>query len=246
MTHKPLIIAHRGASIEAPENTMPAFQKAKEIGVDGVELDILLSKDGHFVVTHDESLFKLTRVKGKVENLTLNQLKLLDYGSHFSKEYKGEKIPTLEEVFDLLKKDLLINIEIKGRKIKDDGREQKLAQLIRKRNLIEQVVVSSFNILALRRMYQVAPEIRRGYLFFEKQFAPSRRAAWAPLFHPYSLNISKALVQENTIEWIHQRGYRCWVWTVNDEKEMLRFAQMGADAIITDDPRKLVNLFKNK
>src|SRR4030095_11421525 len=100
MTHPPRVIAHRGASREAPENTLPAFERAKKIGADGVELDVLPAKDGSLVVTHNEQLAPLTGVKGRVAQFSLRELKALDFGSHFSSKFKGEKIPTLEEVFD--------------------------------------------------------------------------------------------------------------------------------------------------
>ncbi|MFO1519725.1 MAG: glycerophosphodiester phosphodiesterase family protein [bacterium] len=244
MPHIPLVIAHRGASREAPENTLPAFEKALQAGADGVELDILPTKDGKLVVTHNETLMELAGVKGKVKQFTLQELKKLDFGSHFSPQFKGEKIPTLEEVFELVQGKKMINVEIKGINIRSDGREEALVKLIRRWDCAEQIVVSSFNIFALIRMAQQAPEIRRGYLFYEKQMGPSRRAGWAPLFKPYSLHVSKALVKKGTIEKYHQKGYKVWTWTVNEEKEMKSLMEQGADAIITDEPKKLISLLK--
>ncbi len=241
MNKKPLIIAHRGANREAPENTLSAFQKAKELGADGVELDVMPSKDKVLVVTHDETLHRLSGVHGWVKHHTLQELKKMDFGSHFSPQFSGEKIPTLEEVFDLLKHDMIINIEIKGTNLRNDGREEKLVSLIRKWNLVDQVVVSSFNIFALHRMEQIAPEIKRGYLFFEKQWGLSRRAGWAFYFHPFSLHLSQALVKNGTLQKYHQKGYQCWVWTVDEEEESKKLMEQGADAIITDEPAKLLN-----
>jgi len=242
MTEKPLVIAHRGASKEAPENTLPAFERAKRIGSDGVELDVLPTKDGTLVVTHNEQLAPLTGVKGKVAQFSLKELKAFDFGSHFSPQFKGEKIPTLEEVFDLFKNEGLINVEIKGINVRGDGREVRLAELIRKWDLAERVIVSSFNVFALRRMAQVAPEIRRGYLFYEKQIGPSRRGGWAPFLKPYSMHPSKALIRPHTISRYHKKGYKCWVWTVNEEEEMKHLIHQHADAIITDRPETLIRL----
>jgi glycerophosphoryl diester phosphodiesterase len=242
MTHKPLVIAHRGASREAPENTLPAFARARELGADGVELDVLPSAEGVLVVTHNEQLEILTGMKGRVGRFALSELKKLDFGSHFSPKFKGEKIPALQEVFDLLKDNFLINVEIKGINVRGDGREETLAALIRKWKLTEQVIVSSFNVFALRRMAKAAPEIRRGYLFYEKQMGPSRRGGWAPFLKPYSMHISKALIKPNTISRFHQKGYQCWIWTVNDEKEMRKLIRQRADALITDDPQKLIQV----
>lgn len=242
MTNKTLVIAHRGASKEAPENTLPAFQRALELGADGVELDIHPTKEGVLVVTHDEHTHRLTGVPGRVNQMTLPELKALDFGSHFSSKFQGEKIPTLEEVFDLLKGKMTIDVEIKSLNIRGDGREQALVSLIRKWNMTDQVVVSSFNIFALRRMAKLSPEIRRGYLFYEKQFGPSRRGGWAFYIKPYSFNISHTLLRNGMVERIHKKGFQCWVWTVNEEPQMRRFIGEKVDAIITDDPQTLIKL----
>ena len=241
---RPLVIAHRGASLLAPENTLSAFAKAKELGADGVELDIHPTQDGVLVVTHDEHTHRLTGVHGRVNRMTLDTLKKLDFGSHFSSQFRGEKIPTLEEVFELLKGRMWIDVEIKSLNIRDDGREKKLVELMRKWDMADQIEVSSFNIFALRRMAKLAPEIRRGYLFYEKQLGPSRRGGWAFYVKPYSFNISHALLRNGMVKRIHERGYRCWVWTVNEENQMQKLIEEGVDAIITDDPKKLMDLLR--
>jgi len=246
MSNTPLIIAHRGASREAPENTLSAFQRAKELKADGVELDIYPCLDKILVVTHDDHTHRLTGVRNRVDRMTLKDLKNLDYGTHFSEKFRGEKIPTLEEVFELLKGSMTIDVEIKGLNIVGDGREQTLVNLIRKWGMTDQIVVSSFNIFALRRMAEIAPEIRRGYLFYEKQFGPSRRGGWAFYVKPFSFNISHALLRNGMVERIHNRGYECWVWTVNEEADMKKFITEKADAIITDDPGKLMDILKIK
>ncbi len=243
---QPLVIAHRGASHEAPENTLSAFKKAREVGADGVELDILQSKDGHLVVVHDERLNRLCKIPGWIEHLTLKELKKLDFGSHFSQQFKGEEIPTLEEVFKLLKGDLLINVEIKGRKIRDDGREEKLIKLIHRKKMMDQILVSSFNFFALHRLHLLAPEIKRGYLFFERQLAHKKLGNWSKFLKPYSLNISKELTHEYPVNEVHKKGIKYWVWTVDDEEEMRHFCEQKVDAIITNEPAKLIHLLKNE
>jgi glycerophosphoryl diester phosphodiesterase len=241
----PLVIAHRGASLVAPENTLSAFAKAQELGADGVELDIHPTQDGILVVTHDEHTHRLTGVPGRINKMALVELKKLDFGSHFSSQFRGEKIPTLEEVFELLKGRMWIDVEIKSLNVRDDGREKLLVDLIRKWNMADQIEVSSFNIFALRRMAKLAPEIRRGYLFYEKQFGPSRRGGWAFYVKPYSFNVSHALLREGMVKQIRERGYKCWVWTVNEENQMRHLVLEGVDAIITDDPSKLIRLLSS-
>lgn len=234
---RPLILAHRGARLEAPENTMLAFQKAKEMGADGVELDVLLSKDKHWVITHNDDLRQYAGVPGRVSRTTLKELQSLDFGSHFSSQFKGEKIPSLADLFDFLRGDMLINVEIKETNIRNNGCEEILIKLIRDMKMEEQVWVSSFNIFALRRMSILAPEIKRGYLFYERQDPISKKGGWDFYFKAQSWNISRALVAPHTIEAIHQKNRQCWIWTVNDPKEVEKFSQAGADVIITDNPR---------
>ncbi len=241
---KPLILAHRGARREAPENTLAAFAKAKDMGADGVELDVLLSKDRQLVVTHNENLEEFTGRRDSVKNMTLQELRQLDFGSHYSTEFRGEKIPSLAEVFELLRGKMIINVEMKGKNIFDDGRETLLLQLIRDFNIEEQIWISSFNIFALRRLMKIAPHIKRGYLFYEKQDPFSKKGGWDFFVKPQSWNISRGLIDHSTIETIHQKNRECWIWTVNDEKEAETFSQAGADVIITDEPRKFITLQK--
>ncbi len=238
---RPLIVAHRGARLEAPENTMLAFQKAKEMGADGVELDVLLSKDKHWVITHNDDLRQYAGVPGRVCRSNLTDLRSLDFGSHFSSQFKGEKIPTLAELFDFLRGDMMINVEIKESNIRRNGCEEILIKLIRDLKMQDQVWVSSFNIFALRRMWKLAPEIKRGYLFYERQDPFSKKGGWDFYVKPQSWNISRALIRPSTIESIHQKNRECWIWTVNDPKEVEQFSHEGADVIITDNPRAFIH-----
>ncbi len=238
---KTLLIAHRGLNREAPENTLVAFAKAKELGVDGVELDVLLSKDEHLVVTHNEDLSLFTGIRSCVHDLTLSELRKLDFGSHFSSQYKGEKIPTLREVFELLQGKMWINVEIKGRNIWNDGRELEIARLIQEMKMEDQIWISSFNIFALRRMMKIAPHLKRGYLFYEGQDPFSRRGIWNFYVSPQSWNLSRLLATPSKIRQAQQKKRQCWVWTVNDEQEVKQLISQGVDAIITDEARKFVS-----
>ncbi|MBF0491435.1 MAG: hypothetical protein HQM15_01485 [Deltaproteobacteria bacterium] len=236
-TH-PLIIAHRGARLKAPENTLAAFDLAKKMGAQGVELDILVSADGHLVVTHNEDLSLLTSHSGKISGHTLKELKQIDFG-------QGEKIPTLAEVFDLLGRDFWINVEIKGENIFAEGREQKLFRLIQDFKMQENMLVSSFNIFALRRMRQIAPQIKRGYLFYERQDPFSTRAAFDFLFQPYSYHPSRVLADKKLLEKLKKKNKKIWVWTVNEVDEARALVESGVEGLITDDPRKMLEHFKN-
>src|SRR5690606_29171611 len=141
----PLIIAHRGASAFAPENTMAAFRLAKELGADGIELDVMLSADGNLVVIHDQSVERTSNGQGKVNEMSWNELGTLDAGSKFDIRFNGEPIPLLEQVFEELGGHFLINVELKNYATSRDQLTEKVIDLIRKMGLIESVVLFSFN-----------------------------------------------------------------------------------------------------
>jgi len=159
-----LNIAHRGASLAAPPNTLAAFEKAIELGADGVELDVHLSADGVPVVIHDFTVDAITDGSGRVAELTLTQLKQLDAGSSFDPAFGGERVPTLEEVLKHIGNRVLLNIELKTTSLCDKGLEQAVITLVEHHGLIERVLLSSFNPFALRRAKRIAPHIPAGLL----------------------------------------------------------------------------------
>ncbi|HHW48137.1 MAG TPA: glycerophosphodiester phosphodiesterase, partial [Clostridiaceae bacterium] len=163
---KPVVIAHRGAPKHAPENTIAAFRKALELGAEGIELDVHLSADGHLVVIHDEKVDRTSDGKGLVKEKTLEELKALDFGSWFSKEFKGETIPTLDEVLELLKSWTgIINIEIKGGSVFYPNIEEKVVRKIEKLKIEEKIIISSFNHYSLVEIKKLNPKIKTGILY---------------------------------------------------------------------------------
>lgn len=229
----PLIIAHRGASGDAPENTLKAFHLAAAQGADGIELDIMLSRDGEVMVTHDENLMRLTGQPILTRQAPLSVLKQLDFGN-------GEKIPTLRQVFEEYGlKFSIINVEIKSTGYTTDGIEKKLIQIIRDHQLTERILVSSFNPLHLMRMKHLAPEIKRGYLIYEKPWL-AQRAFWVKATGAVSVNLSAEWCEDiGRFEKYKRLTEQTWVWTVNEEKEIKKWIERGADAIITNYPEKL-------
>jgi glycerophosphoryl diester phosphodiesterase len=160
-----LIIAHRGSSQAAPENTLPAISKAIRDGADAIEIDVQLTKDGQVVVIHDEWLTRTTNGKGFVCNSTYSALENLDAGSWYSSSFKGTKIPLLEEVLGLLNETpIQLHIELKNNLIPYPGMELKVIELVLKYGLEDQVVLSSFRKDSLTICQQLAPYIRRGLL----------------------------------------------------------------------------------
>ncbi|MBE9472348.1 MAG: glycerophosphodiester phosphodiesterase, partial [Chloroflexi bacterium] len=174
-------IAHRGASAVAPPNTLAAFEKAVELGADGIEFDVHLSADGVLVVIHDFNVDDTTDGSGRVAEMTLAQLKQLDAGSRFDPAFAGERIPTLEEVLETVGSRLLLNIELKCFSLRDNGLERAVIAQVKRHGPAARVLLSSFNPFSLRRAKKIAPHIPVGLLYAPWLPLPLRRAWLAPL-----------------------------------------------------------------
>ncbi|MBP7074033.1 MAG: hypothetical protein KBA81_01455 [Rhabdochlamydiaceae bacterium] len=221
-----MIIGHRGACGLAPENTLASFAKALEIGVDAVELDVHLAKSGELVVIHDETIDRVSDGKGFVADKTLRELKECTLEG-------GEKIPTLNEVFDFIDRRCIINVELKGVLT-----AKPVAELIRKYVLekgwsFEDFFVSSFNHHELFAFHQLLPEVQTGALlegipFHYASFAEDIGATHVILYL-YTLN--KAFIDD-----AHRRGLKVFVYTVNEPDEMKLLLDMGVDGIISNYP----------
>ncbi len=239
-SRRPLIFAHRGASAVAPMNTLAAFKKALELGADGIELDVQYSSDGALMVIHDLTLEATTNGTGRVVSHTLEELKKLDAGSWFNRRFRGERIPTLDEVFDTIGDRLLMNIELKTYSLfKSDGMERDVADLIKQRDLYDQVIVSSFNPFAIRRIKQYDPRIETGLLYAAEMPRIYSHTWLRPWVRPDALHPEHDMVDERLARWARRKGYPLNVWTVNDEAEMRRLIALGVNSIITDYPDRL-------
>lgn len=236
MTDKVLNFAHRGASYDAPENTLAAFRLALEMGADGVELDVQASRDGEAVVIHDFTVDATTDGQGAVKNKTLIELKELDAGSWFDARFASERIPTLEEVMVEVGHQLLLNIELKARGFGSAGLVAEVVRLIEDHNLVHRVIVSSFNPLALRRVKRLNPRINTGLLYFFDLPGHLARSLLIFLGHPDALHPEKGLINREYVAWAKDRGYRVNTWTVDDPAEMERLIALGVDGIITNRP----------
>jgi glycerophosphoryl diester phosphodiesterase len=228
-----LVFGHRGANAYAPMNTLPAFLLAAEQGADGVELDVHLSKDKQLIVLHDFTVDHTTNGKGYARDMTLAELKALDAGSHKSAQYKGVQIPTLDEVFEAIGQKLYVNVEIKSETEETDGVEQAVADCLRRNNMQERVIVSSFNPLALKRFREIMPDVPIGYLYVAEAqpFAELMETLPHEARHPHHPMIDRAYM-----EWAKSNHYRVNTWTVNDPARAVELRDMGVDAIITDAP----------
>jgi glycerophosphoryl diester phosphodiesterase len=231
----PLVIAHRGASLIAPENTLIAFRMAAELGADAVELDAKLTTDGHVVVHHDKTLNRTTDGTGPLSVRTLEELQRLDAGSHLDTKYAGERIPTLKQVFQDIGGRLLINVELTNYAHPFDNLPEVVVQMVDEFDLMRQVLISSFNPIALIRTKRLAPEIALGLLVMAREpgwfIAFFRSTIPHQAYHP-----SFPMVHEQLIRREHTLGHRVNVWTVNDEDQIQDMLKMGVDGVITDAP----------
>lgn len=232
---KTLVWAHRGASSSAPENTLPAFRRAAELGADGVELDVQLTKDGQLVVIHDETLERVSNGAGWVKDYTLAELRQLDFNRQFP-EYGPQPIPTLEEVYRLLEPtDLTVNVELKTGIVFYEGIEQKVLDTARACGMEQRVLYSSFNHYTLQTLKKIDPTVKTGVLYMDGLIDAPRYAAevvGADAVHPALYNVQFPGYFADC----RARGLRVHVWTVNEEAYMRLLCQQHADALITNDP----------
>jgi Glycerophosphoryl diester phosphodiesterase len=232
----PLIIAHRGDSANAPENTLAAFRLAYENGADGIELDAMLSADQQLVVIHDDTLDRTSNGQGKVGEMPLTALRELDAGTWFNPKFKGEPIPLLDEVFTELGGKFLINVELKNYKTPKDQLPELVVALVKKHALSDSVLLSSFNARNLLRAKSLTPEIRTGLLTLPGLLGlPMRgflgRRYGADDLHPYYRDVSAKMVQTR-----HLMGQKVNVWTVDAPNDLRRMQSCGVDMIICNDP----------
>jgi glycerophosphoryl diester phosphodiesterase len=234
---RPAIIAHRGASAHAPENTLAAFSLAVRQGADAIELDAKLSADEQVVVFHDQTLERTTAAPGWVHRAALAELRQLDAGSHFDVAFQGERIPTLDEVFSAVGRQIFINIELTNYARPFDDLPSKVAELVIRHQLVGRVWFSSFNPVALRRIHQALPQVPLALLAFPGWRGGLARSRIGPLLAPYkALTVAIEDASSLLVGRLRQGHKRLLVYTVNQPEEMQRLFEMQVDGIFTDDP----------
>lgn len=221
------ICAHRGASSDAPENTVPAVLKAIEEGADYVEIDVRLTSDGQVVLMHDATTKRTTDGNLKVSEATYDELSELDAGIKFSEEYAGTKIPTLEEVMDVCRGKIMMNIELKPSG-SDGELERKVAELITDKFMVEQCVVTSFKQKSLIMIKKLNPDIVTGYIY---SFGYSNNLHYEAMD---ILSMDAKYLTRAVVSGAHRKGITVFAWTVNKRQEMRRMVSIGVDNIITD------------
>ena len=236
------IFAHRGFSGKYPENTMLAFEKAVELGVDGIELDVHLTKDNELVIIHDEDIKRTCDGEGLVKDMTLEELKKFDASATFRGVYGINPIPTLREYFELVKDTPIItNIELKTGVYEYHTIEQRTYDLIKEYGLEDRIIFSSFNHFTVMRCAEVAPEIKRGFLTGDwiYDFGKYTAERNVQCCHPWHITLSKETVDE-----IHAAGREINTWTVNEYEDIKRLSALGVDSLIGNFPDRMFEVLR--
>ncbi|MCR4734801.1 MAG: glycerophosphodiester phosphodiesterase [Treponema sp.] len=240
----PLIWGHRGASGYAPENTLAAFKLAADMGADGVELDIQETKDGVIVVCHDETIDRTSNAAGWIKDFTFEELRKFDF-SNGNSAYEGIKIPTMEEVFDLLAPTgLTINIELKTGIVFYDKIEEKILELTKKKNWEERVIYSSFNHYSVCKIKEMCPQAKVGLLYADGpiDMPGYGKSHGVNALHPALYNLQYPDYMEDC----HKNGLDVNVWTVNTSEHLMLCKKFGVNAVITNYPAKAKELYEGK
>lgn len=238
----PLIWGHRGASGHAPENTLPAFLMAADMGADGVELDIQQTRDGVIVVCHDETVDRTSNGVGWVKDYSFEEIRRLDF-SNGNAAYEGVKIPAMEEVFDLLAPTgLTINIELKTGIVFYGKIEEKILALAKRKGWEDRVIYSSFNHYTVRRIKELNPDAKVGLLYGDGpiDMPGYGHRLGADALHPAYYNLFYPDFMEDSRKY----GLDVNVWTVNSTEELLQCRQLGVNAVITNYPAKAREVYR--
>ena len=235
-----LVVAHRGASGHAPENTLSSMAKAIEMKADFSELDVQETKDGKIILLHDKTLERTGKQDLNIWELNYDDLKDIEVGEWFAEEFKGEPIPTLEEVIKLVRGKMKLNIELKTNKHEKMLAERTL-QVVIDNNFLDQVVFTSFKFDEIRKIREINKEAKVGYIFSKM---PKDIDVFAEDVH--MLSVGKRLVDEEFMSKAKAAGKEVAVWTVNEEEDMKKMIALGVDAIITNYPDVLRNVLDGK
>jgi glycerophosphoryl diester phosphodiesterase len=235
---QPLVIAHRGDPSEAPENTVAAARRAVEVGANVVEFDVHITKDGHLVVTHDASVERCTNGVGLVAEMTLDQIKQLDAGSWFSEHFRGEPVPTLQEMMAAIPAPVWINVHLKSHENESDRAETALVAAIRAANAVDRTYVTHHTRHGLHRIHQKEPKLRLCWLarggeqdveYIDDSFYMGYRII-QPNFR---------VVTQDFVNYAHERGMWVNVFWADEEDHMRELIAMGVDGILTNYPVRL-------
>jgi glycerophosphoryl diester phosphodiesterase len=250
---KPLIIAHRGASALAPENTFAAFRRALSDGAEGIEFDVRLTKDGAVIVFHDATLARLSDRKNLVSSLPLEELRKIDVGSWFTRrktnhsreDFSGERIPTLRGLLDFLAGfQGLIYIELKCRRTEIERLSKAVCEIISDSHLLPQIIVKSFQLETIPRIRRHCPSARTAALFAPKIMTILRKEKRlievADELGADMLSVHFSLATRKLMEKAGERNLPVTIWTADNPRWVKRAFDLGLFAVITNNPAALL------
>lgn len=233
------VTAHRGDAGHAPENTMPAFEKAVEAGADIIEFDVRQTKDGVYVIMHDENLKRTANVNRKVGEVDYDYISKLDVGSSFDRSYDGTRIPTLEEVIEFaMEHDVFLNIELKPAET-DQNYVQGIIDILHKYDFVNQCMLGSQSVKTLREAKELEPDIKTLYIMTMAfgDFSDMQGIDGFSIKHTY--------ISNNMVSKIHAKGKEIYAWTINNEAEIKDQLLLDVDGIITDEPAEAKEIITN-
>ena len=245
LTRKELLIAHRGASSLAPENTMESFRIAYELGADIIEMDVQVTKDNRLIAMHDNTLIRTTNYvpkrrfdRGEIRDITLEEIKGLSVNKPFPDKYPDAKVPTLDEVFDEFKgKDVVILIDIKT--WQENNMEELLVDLIKEKEMQDQIVINSFIKYRIKRMRELMPELSIGFLDFSLLIKNDTKTSFeliTPIIQKFNVSYNPQYdnLTEEFINIMCKRGVIMWPWTFNNVSDAIKYFIIGVDGLIAN------------
>lgn len=232
---RPLVLGHRGASADAPENTLAAFRRALEDGADGFELDVWRCGTGEAVVIHDADARRTGQAPLRVKGTSLSALRELDVGRWRGDPFAGERIPTLSEVLEAFPV-AIVNVELKSERIPDPGLAVEVVRTLRQHRAEPRVVVSSFHAALLGAFRSLAPDVATGFLVSPGAIAWAVSVAAIRALRPTAIHLARELATAPRIEAWRKAGVEVLVWTVDDPAEIERLARLGVAALVSNRP----------
>lgn len=232
---RPLVLGHRGASDEAPENTLAAFRRALDRGADGFELDVWRCGSGEPVVIHDADLARTGQSPARVRETPLTLLRELDVGLWKGEAFRGERIPTLAEVLEEFP-GAVVNVEMKSGRLPDPGLAVEVARTIRQQRAEPRVAVSSFSASLLGAFRAIAPDVATGFLVAPGALAMARAAAVLRALRPEAIHPALELATDQRVEDWRRAGLCVLVWTVDDPAAVERLARLGVTGVVSNRP----------
>ncbi|MFC1619330.1 glycerophosphodiester phosphodiesterase [Candidatus Neomarinimicrobiota bacterium] len=239
-----LILGHRGAPSQAPENTLPGFQAAFAAGLDGIELDVMETADGELVVAHDYDLEWHTNGTGFIHETMADVLLQVNAAHRWEPDFPSTPIPRLDDVLKILPEHVIVNIELKTQNWFHPGFERKVLALVHQYDLEKRTVISSFNPFSLLKVRWLASEVAVGYIWRRDTQVPwyLRRPYLLNLVQPHFFHPQVYLVTRKFVEKAHRHGMKVNVWTVNNRPVIDYLKSLGIDGIFTDFPELITSV----